>query len=163
MTKAIFPGSFDPITNGHVKMAIKASQMFDDLYFVIVTNTKKRYLFSPEERVELAAECFKDYPNIHVINKTASLTVNVARELGAKFIVRGLRNETDFSFEREIAAINKTQAPELETVFLLAEPNDSFISSSMIKEVVAFGGNVDQLVPKNVAQGLRTKYDTKHE
>lgn len=163
MTTAIFPGSFDPITNGHVKMAIKASELFDELYFVIVTNTKKRYLFSPEKRVELAKESFKDYPNIHVVNKAASLTVDVAHELNAKFIVRGLRNETDFSFEREISAINKTQAPDLETVFLMAEPGDSFISSSMIKEVAAFGGQVSQLVPKQVAEALSEAYGVSNE
>lgn len=159
MTSAIFPGSFDPITNGHVRTAVKANRVFDQVYFVITTNTTKKYLFTPEERVALAEECFKDVANITVVNESASLTVNVARKLGAEFIVRGLRNENDFGFEREVAAINKTQAPELETIFFLAETNDSFISSSMIKEVARFGGDVSELVPKNVELALKQKYE----
>lgn len=161
MKNAIFPGSFDPITNGHLKTAIKASKLFDTLYVVILTNTKKKYLFDQVERLKLAQESLRDYANIVVVNKSASLTVDVAHELEAQFIVRGLRNEADFGYEREVAAINKIQDKNLETVFLLAEPNDSFISSSMIKEVATFDGDISALVPKNVEFALKAKLGLK--
>lgn len=158
MVKAIFPGSFDPITNGHLETVQIASQMFDKVYFVVMTNTSKKYLFSEEERLNLADEVFKDAANIEVISRPADLTVNVARELGAKAIVRGLRNDADFNYEREIAAINKTLAPELNTVLLLTGPENSFISSSMIKETAMFGGDVSKLVPDIVAKALKEKW-----
>lgn len=158
MVKAIFPGSFDPITNGHLETVQIASQMFDKVYFVVMTNTSKKYLFSEEERLKLAGDVFKNDANIEVISRPADLTVNVARELGAKAIVRGLRNDADFNYEREIAAINKTLAPELNTVLLLTGPENSFISSSMIKETAMFGGDVSKLVPDVVAEALKEKW-----
>lgn len=158
MVKAIFPGSFDPITNGHLETVKIASQMFDKVYFVVMTNTSKKYLFSEEERLNLANEVFKGADNIEVISRPADLTVNVARKLGAKTIVRGLRNDADFNYEREIAAINKTLAPELNTVLLLTGPENSFISSSMIKETAMFGGDVSKLVPNVVAVALKEKW-----
>lgn len=158
MVKAIFPGSFDPITNGHLETVQIASQMFDKVYFVVMTNTSKKYLFSEEERLKLASDVFKNDANIEVISRPADLTVNVARELGAKAIVRGLRNDADFNYEREIAAINKTLAPELNTVLLLTGPENSFISSSMIKETAMFGGDVSKLVPEVVAEALKEKW-----
>lgn len=158
MVKAIFPGSFDPITNGHLETVQIASQMFDTVYFVVMTNTSKKYLFSEEERLNLASDVFKNDANIEVISRPADLTVNVARELGATAIVRGLRNDADFNYEREIAAINKTLAPELNTVLLLTGPENSFISSSMIKETAMFGGDVSKLVPDVVAEALKEKW-----
>lgn len=163
MVKAIFPGSFDPITNGHLETVQIASKMFDEVYFVIMTNTSKDYLFSEKERLKLAAEVFKDDPKIEVISRPVDLTVNVARQLGANAIVRGLRNDADFNYEREIAAINKSLAPELNTVLLLTSPQNSFISSSMIKETVTFGGDVSKLVPPVVAQALKEKIGQTNE
>ncbi|MBP2057779.1 pantetheine-phosphate adenylyltransferase [Lactobacillus colini] len=158
MAKAIFPGSFDPITNGHLETVRIASKMFDKVYFVIMTNTNKKYLFSETERLHLASDVFKNFPEVEVISRPADLTVNVARELGASAIVRGLRNDADFNYEREIAAINKTLAPELNTVLLLTSPENSFISSSMIKETAMFGGDVSKLVPNIVAKALKKKW-----
>ncbi|QNQ82435.1 pantetheine-phosphate adenylyltransferase [Lactobacillus sp. PV037] len=157
MVKAIFPGSFDPVTNGHVETAKIASSIFDEVYFVIMTNTNKKYLFSEQERVTLAKQIFSKDQNIHVISRPADLTVKVAEELGADAIVRGLRNDADFNYEREIAAINKSLAPDLNTVLLLTSPENSFISSSMIKETVTFGGDVSKLVPSNVVTALNEK------
>lgn len=157
MKTAIFPGSFDPITNGHIKTIERASKLFDKIYFVVLTNTTKKYLFDVTERVELAAESLKFLPNVEVISRTASLTVDVAHELHADFILRGLRNEQDFGYERAIAAINKTQDEKLETVFFLADPEESYISSSMIKEVAIFDGKLEQLVPVEVATALKEK------
>lgn len=157
MVKAIFPGSFDPLTNGHLETIQTAAKTFDKLYVVIMTNTQKNYLFSEKERVELATEVLKSLSNVEVIGRPVELTIDVARELGATTIVRGLRNDADFNYEREIAQINKTLAPELNTIFLLTGPENSFISSSMIKETAIFGGDVKKLVPAKVAKALKEK------
>lgn len=157
MAKAIFPGSFDPLTNGHLETIQTAAKMFDKLYVVIMTNTQKKYLFNEQERVELARTIFESDEKIEVIGRPLELTIEVARELGASTIVRGLRNDADFNYEREIAQINKTLAPELDTIFLLTGPENSFISSSMIKETALFGGDVSKLVPPEVAIALKKK------
>lgn len=159
MVKAIFPGSFDPITNGHVETIQTASKMFEKVYVVVMTNTSKKYLFSEDERYSLAKKVFSNYENVEVIARPTELTVNVAKALNAQIIIRGLRNDADFNYEREIAAINKTLAPELNTVLLLTSPERSFISSSMIKETATFGGDVSHLVPEVVAQALKTKME----
>ena len=157
MVKAIFPGSFDPITNGHVEIVEAAAKMFEKLYVVVMTNTSKKYLFNEEERLNLAKKVFEKNKNIEVIARPAELTVEVAHELNAGAIVRGLRNTADFNYERDIAGINKTLDPNLNTVLLFTRPKDSFISSSMIKETVFFGGDVSTLVPKTVASALKEK------
>ena len=144
MTIALFPGSFDPITNGHVETAKRAAKLFDKVYVVAMTNTSKKYLFSAEKRAEFAKDALKDIANIEVLARSEEVTVKLARELHAQVMVRGVRNSDDFRYEQEIAGINKSIAPDIETVLLFTSPENSFVASSMIKELAHFDEDVSQ-------------------
>ena len=157
MTVALFPGSFDPITNGHVETAKKAAQIFDKVYVVAMTNTSKHYLFTAKERADFIRDALKDIPNIEVLDKPDMLTVNLAHELHARAIVRGVRNSADFRYEQEIAGINKRLAPDIHTVLLFSSPENSFVASSMIKELARFDEDVHQFLPEKAAKALRKK------
>ena len=157
MTVALFPGSFDPITNGHVETAKKAAQIFDKVYVVAMTNTSKHYLFTAKERADFIRDALKDIPNIEVLDKPDMLTVNLAHELHARAIVRGVRNSADFRYEQEIAGINKRLAPDIITVLLFSSPENSFVASSMIKELARFDEDVHQFLPEKAAKALRKK------
>lgn len=163
MAIAIFPGSFDPLTNGHVEVVEKAADLFDQVYVVIMTNTHKKYLFSADERASLARDALKKLPNVCVLKKPSSLTVNVARELGAKAIVRGVRNTEDFLYEQQIAGLNERLAPDIHTVLIFTKPDSSFVASSMIKEVARFHGDISQFLPSKAAKALIKKMAAKHE
>ena len=157
MTVALFPGSFDPITNGHVETAKKAAQIFDKVYVVAMTNTSKHYLFTAKERADFIRDALKDIPNIEVLDKPDMLTVNLAHELHARAIVRGVRNSADFRYEQEIAGTNKRLAPDINTVLLFSSPENSFVASSMIKELARFDEDVHQFLPERAAKALRKK------
>ncbi|KRM02255.1 pantetheine-phosphate adenylyltransferase [Lactobacillus kitasatonis] len=157
MTIALFPGSFDPITNGHVETAKKAAQIFDKVYVVAMTNTSKHYLFTAEQRADFIRDALKDIPNIEVLEKPDMITVNLAHELHAKAIVRGVRNSADFRYEQEIAGINKRLAPDINTILLFSSPENSFVASSMIKELARFNEDVRQFLPEKAAEALRKK------
>lgn len=157
MTVALFPGSFDPITNGHVETAKKAAQIFDKVYVVAMTNTSKHYLFTAKERADFIRDALKSIPNIEVLDKPDMLTVNLAHELHARAIVRGVRNSADFRYEQEIAGINKRLAPDINTVLLFSSPENSFVASSMIKELARFDEDVHQFLPEKAAKALRKK------
>lgn len=157
MTVALFPGSFDPITNGHVETAKKAAQIFDKVYVVAMTNTSKHYLFTAKERADFIRDALKDIPNIEVLDKPDMLTVNLAHELHARAIVRGVRNSADFRYEQEIAGINKRLAPDINTVLLFSSPENSFVASSMIKELARFDEDMHQFLPEKAAKALRKK------
>lgn len=157
MTIALFPGSFDPITNGHLDVAKKAATMFDKVYVVIMTNTNKHYLFNSQERTQMAQEALKDIPNIEVLAKPDQLTVDVARHLKASAIIRGVRNTEDFLYEQQIAGINERLNDQVHTVLLFTDPENSFVASSMIKEVARFNGDIEQFLPASVADALKKK------
>lgn len=157
MTIALFPGSFDPITNGHVETAKKAAQIFDKVYVVAMTNTSKHYLFTAKQRADFIRDALKDVPNIEVLEKPDMITVNLAHELHAKAIVRGVRNSADFRYEQEIAGINKRLAPDINTILLFSSPENSFVASSMIKELARFNEDVRQFLPEKAAEALRKK------
>jgi pantetheine-phosphate adenylyltransferase len=156
LTVAIYPGSFDPITNGHIDVATRAAKIFDRLVIGIYDNPGKQLMFTLEERVELAHKAVANLPNIEVM-PFDGLLINFASRVKAQAMVRGLRVSADFEREFDMAMMNKKLNPELELVCLMASPEYQFLSSSILKEVARLGGNIDDLVPKHVAEALRKK------
>ena len=158
MRRAIYPGSFDPITYGHIDVALRAAQLFDEVVVAVYTGGRKpNALFSTEERIALAESAFADAANVRV-DEFSGLTVEYARAMGAETIVRGLRAVSDFEYEFKLAHMNDHLAPEIEVVCLMTSSRHSFISSSMIREVAALGGDVDGLVPPHVRRALRARF-----
>ncbi len=148
MRKAIFPGSFDPITNGHEDIIKRSVPLFDEIVVAIGVNADKKYMFSLEQRKKFIEETFKDEPKIKVVTYKG-LTTNFAKEIGADFILRGLRNPADFEFEKAIAHTNRHLA-KIETVFLLTSAKTSYISSSIVRDVIRNDGDYTFLVPSSV-------------
>jgi pantetheine-phosphate adenylyltransferase len=151
---ALYPGSFDPVTNGHMDIIARASRLFDALFVGVYANPNKDVLFSLEERVEMLSTAVKRWPNVQ-IRSFANLTVECAHELGAQVLVRGLRAVTDFEYEFQLAAMYQQLRPNLEVVCLMTSVQYSFLSASLVKEVAKLGGNVDAFVPAAVAARLR--------
>jgi pantetheine-phosphate adenylyltransferase len=155
---AICPGTYDPITNGHLDVIGRASEMFD-LVVVAVVNMpwrKGSTLFTAEERVALVEDATSDLANV-TVETFSSLVVEFAHERGAKTIVKGLRAISDFEYELEMNQLNRRQAPDVESVYLMASPKYSFIRSSGVKELATFGGEIDGLVPDHVARALKER------
>ena len=148
MKKAIFPGSFDPITLGHYDIIKRGVKLFDELIIAIGINADKKYMFSLEERKKFIEDCFKDEPKIKVVTYKG-LTVDFCQKNNVDFILRGLRNPADFEFEKAIAHTNRDLAP-IETVFLLTAAKTSYISSSIVRDVIRNHGDYTKLVPKSV-------------
>ncbi|GBG93914.1 phosphopantetheine adenylyltransferase [Ligilactobacillus salitolerans] len=155
---AVFPGSFDPLTNGHLDLIVRAAKMYDKIIVAVMTNTSKRPLFSTDEKVKLIEANIAPIKNAEVVAVESDLTVNVMHRFNAAVLVRGVRDVKDFEYEREIAAMNDRLDPEIETVLLLAKPENSFLSSSMLKEVAQFHGDIRGMVPANVATALQKKW-----
>jgi pantetheine-phosphate adenylyltransferase len=153
---ALYPGSFDPVTSGHVDIAERAAALFEELIVAVYNAPPKPLLFTTEERVELMREALRHLPNVRV-ESYSGLTVDFAREVNAKVIVRGLRMSSDFEREFEMALMNKKLAPDLELVCFMTNLEYEFISSSILKEVAGLGGCIDGLVPDHVAAALREK------
>ncbi len=160
MTIAIYPGAFDPITNGHLDIAIRAAKLFEKLTIGVYNIPDKHLLFTTEERVEMVRRAIADLPNV-AAESFSGLTVEFARKVGAQTMVRGLRMGADFEREFDLAMMNKKLSPELELVCLMANQEYQFLSSSLLKEVASLGGNIDDLVPKHVAADLRRKVHSK--
>ncbi len=156
MRMAIFPGTFDPITNGHIDIAQRAAALFDHLVVAVYAHPIKTLLFTPDERLKLAQEVFEDWPNV-TVETYDGLTVDMARKKGARAIIRGLRVVGDFEFEFQMALMNRTLAPEVESVCLLTTKEYYFLSSSIVKEVAKLNGDISELVPPHVVTALDKK------
>ncbi len=161
MTKAIYPGSFDPMTMGHAGIAERAARLFDELIVCVYDSpVSKSLMFSTEERVALAEESIRHVSNARVTTYARDLTVNLARQLGAAAMIRGLRNGGDLVSEMELAMMNRELDPEIESVFIMTSAEHQFVSSSLLKEAASLGGDISGLVSPAVAEALRQKYHT---
>lgn len=154
----IYPGTFDPITNGHLDIIQRGQKLFDLLYIVVPNNIQKNTLFTVDERIELLKEVLKDYDHV-IITKTDKLTVDFATEVGAFAMLRGLRMVSDFEYELQLSAINKAMNDKIETVFIMSSHELSFLSSSSVKEIAKFGGDMSNFVPEVVASALKEKFN----
>ena len=162
MKTAIYPGSFDPVTLGHYDIIERSSQIFDRLIVGVLNNSAKSPLFSVEERVKMLKDVTKELPNVE-IKSFDGLLIDFARENQAQVIVRGLRAVTDFEYELQMAQTNHKMEPEIETIFLTTSLDYSYLSSTTVKEVAAFGGDISQFVPEFVADCMKEKMNLKGE
>lgn len=157
MRIALYPGSFDPFTNGHLDILQRAAKLFDHIIIGVLVHPSKRCLFSPEERVELISEVIKKNENVRAIHFNG-LLVDFCRSVGACAIIRGLRAVSDYEYEMQMFSVNNQLAPDLETVFLMSSPRYSFLSSSIAKEVARYGGDISGLVPEKIAIEMKKKF-----
>jgi pantetheine-phosphate adenylyltransferase len=154
--KAIYPGSFDPVTNGHLDLIARAAKMFDHLVVAILRNSAKNPLFTVEERVSMLSEGTAEFGNVSV-STFDGLLVDFAREERAHAVVRGIRAISDYEYELQMALMNRRLAPDVETIFLMPDAKYSFVSSRLVKEVFQLGGSVEGLVPKFVIERMKDK------
>ncbi|MBC2209807.1 pantetheine-phosphate adenylyltransferase [Listeria seeligeri] len=155
---AVIPGTFDPITNGHLDIIERAAKIFDVLYVSVLNNLSKKPLFNVEERMEMIKQVTAHLPNIQV-ESASGLTVDYAAMRGATAIVRGLRAVSDFEYEMQIASMNRTLNAAIETFFVMTNTKYSFLSSSMVKEVAQYQGDISELVPEIVNQAIQAKFN----
>ena len=148
---AIYPGSFDPITKGHLDILERASKMFDKVIIAVLKNSKKKSFIPVQDRVELIRQSVKDIKNASVVY-FEGLTVEYARKTGAKFLIRGLRAVSDFEYEMQLSQANMSIAPEIGTVFLITKPKYNFISSGIVKELASYGEDISKFVPESVCE-----------
>ena len=155
-TLAIYPGSFDPITNGHLDLIERSSRIFGRLRGALLVNSEKKPLFTLEERIEMARQLTGGFANV-TVDTFDGLLVDYAARSGAKVIVRGVRAFSDYEYEFQMALMNRKLAPDLETIFLMPAENCTYVSSKLVKEIVRYGGDVRSLVPSLVEKRLREK------
>ena len=156
MNRAVYAGTFDPMTYGHLDVATRAAHVFDRLTLAVAEDPRKTLMFDVEERVALARECLAKLPNVDVV-PFGGLLVDWARQRGIHTLIRGLRAFSDFEYEFQMALTNRKLAPDIETLFLMPNEDFSYVSSSMVREIAALGGGVGQFVPPAVAAALQRK------
>ena len=154
---AVYPGSFDPLTNGHVDIILRGVHIFDKIVLALLVNVDKNPLFSLEDRVEITRKVFQEYPNVEV-DTFDGLLVDYAKRRDISVIVRGLRAISDFEYELQMALMNRRLSPETETVFMMPAEQYTYVSSRLVKEVFALGGSVSGLVPEVVEERLKQKH-----
>jgi pantetheine-phosphate adenylyltransferase len=157
MVKAVFAGSFDPPTYGHLDVIKRASSLFDEIDVVISVNPEKNYMFSQEERLSMLTSLVKEFKNVSVHAYTG-LIVNYAKEVNARVLIRGVRSANDFPYEFDLALMNQNLNPEIETVFLQSKEEYTIVKSSSIKQLAMFGGDISRMVPKIVEDALKAKF-----
>ncbi len=160
LDRVVYPGSFDPVTKGHLNIIKRAANIFDEVIVSVFNNPNKNPIFSMEERVELLKETTAEISEVRV-DSFSGLTTNYVKSKNASAIIRGLRAVSDFEGEFQMASMNKELDPEIETIFLMTDSKYAFLSSSVVKEVAQFGGSMDNVVPKVVEKALLNKYNTK--
>ena len=156
MKKAVCPGSFDPITNGHVDIIKRAAELFDEVTVLVVTNPDKKCVFSPEERCELIKKAVEGIEGIKV-DSFSGLLADYVKKNGISAIVKGIRSSSDFEYEFQMALANRSLAPDAETVFITADPSNMYVSSSLIRQIAGFGGDVSDFVPKNIVEEIEKR------
>ena len=160
MAKAIYPGSFDPVHNGHLDIANRASDLFEKVIIAVYDSPPKNVLFSTEKRVNMIRDCISNLPHVEVTS-FSNLATDFAKQMGAKFIVRGLRAGYDFEYESEMSLMWRNLNPEIDIVCMMSSLQYQFVYSSRIKEVVKLGGKVDSLVPERISTELKNAYKNK--
>ncbi|MBN2281213.1 MAG: pantetheine-phosphate adenylyltransferase [Candidatus Marinimicrobia bacterium] len=156
MKNALYPGTFDPITNGHIDILNRAASIFDHVHIAVARNLNKQPFFSAEERVQLIKDCTLDFKNISV-DFFDGLVVNYAEKIGATVIIRGLRAISDFEFEFQMALMNRKLKKDIDSVFFMPSVKNSYLSSSVVREIALFDGNIREFVPVNVEKALKDK------
>ncbi len=156
MRIGIYPGSFDPVTNGHLDLIQRASKLVDTLYVAVLENSAKQPLFTMEERVELVSRATKGIPNV-ICESYGGLLVDFARQKNANVIIRGLRAVTDFEYELQIAHANHKLEPNVDTIFLTTSLENSYVSSSIVRNIASYGGDISRFVPECIVEDVLTK------
>ena len=156
---AIYPGTFDPITNGHLDLVSRAEQIFDEVIIAVSDNPRKNPLFTTQERLALVDEAVQNIPHVHV-ESFDDLHVNFVARKNAKFVIRGLRAVSDFEYEFQLASANRRLDSNVETIFLTPQESNYFISSSLVREISYYGGDVSSFVPEHIIAALKSKYTT---
>ena len=156
MAIAMYPGSFDPITKGHLDIIERASKMFDEVFVAVMVNPRKVCTFTSDERINHIKKCVAKYPNIKVVSGSG-LTINLAKELGASILIRGIRAVADYEYELSQATTNMMLDNDIETVFLVAKPEYSFLSSSIAKEIAMFKGDIDGMIPPEIVEEVKER------
>lgn len=155
---AVCPGSFDPITYGHLDIIERASKIFDTVYVSVLKNSSKQSLFTPAERVELIKQAVSEFGNVEV-KEFKGLLIEFCQEVGANAIVRGLRAVSDFEYEMQLTSMNRKLDDSIETMYMMTNNNYSFISSSIVKEVARYGGKIEDVVPPVIQEALKDKFN----
>lgn len=157
MNIAVFPGSFDPITLGHVDLVKRSIPIFDKIYVAVGVNSQKKTLFSLERRLDWLNQVFKNDDSVYV-GSFEGLTVNYCQEVGAKYLIRGLRNASDFDYEKTISQLNQIIGDNIETIFLISQPQYSHISSTIVREIIKGKGDITAFVPEYIVEDIEKNY-----